>query len=231
MFSSTHSLHTTRPFQVIHMDVWGPAPYLSIEGYRFYIAFVDDFPRYTWIYPLHLKSKAATICLQFHRMIERHFDTKVKCFQFDWGGEFRKFQPIFQELGIQFRHPCPHTHQQNGKVERKHRSIVEIGLTLLAQASMDLKFWWEAFDLSTYLLNRLPTPVLKHISLFESLYGHKPDYAFLKGFGCACFPYLQPYNKHKLSFKTSKCLFVGYIPFHKGYKCCISLTVYILLGV
>ena len=41
VFSSTHSLHTTRPFQVIHMDVWGPAPC------RFYIAFVDDFTRYT----------------------------------------------------------------------------------------------------------------------------------------------------------------------------------------
>ena len=40
-----------------------------------------------------------------------------------------------------------------------------------------------------------------------------------KVFRCECFPYLQPYNKHKLSFKTSKCLFVGYIPFHKGYKC------------
>ena len=96
VFSSTHSLHTIGPFQVIHMDVWGPAPYLSIEGYRFYIAFVDDFTRYTWIYPLHLKYEAATTCLQFHSMIERQFDTKVKCFQSDWGGEFRKLQPIFK---------------------------------------------------------------------------------------------------------------------------------------
>ena len=132
-------------------------------------------------------------------MIERRFDTKVKCFQ--------------------FRHPCPHTHQQNGKVERKHHSIVEIGLTLLDQTSMDLKFWWEAFHSATYFINHIPTPILKHISPFESLYGRKPDYAFLKVFGCACFPYLQPYNKHKLSFKTSKCLLIGYNPFHKGYKC------------
>ena len=52
---------------------------------------------------------------------------------------------------------------------------MEIGLTLLAQASMDFKFWLEAFDSATHLLNHLPTPVLKHLSLFESLYGHKPD--------------------------------------------------------
>ena len=90
VFSLTRSLHTTEPFQVKHMDVWGPTSYLSIEGYRFYITFVDDFTRYTWIYPFHLKSETATICLQFHRMIERQFDTKVKCFRFDWGGEFGK---------------------------------------------------------------------------------------------------------------------------------------------
>ena len=79
---------------------------------------------------------------------------------------------------------------------------MKIGLTLLAQASIDLKFWWEAFDSATYLLYRLPTAVLKHLSPFESLYGYKPDYAFVKVFGCAYFPYLQSYNKHKLYFKT-----------------------------
>ena len=84
---------------------------------------------------------------------------------------------------------------------------------------MDLKFWWEAFVLATYLLNRLPTAVVeKKLSPFEVLYGRKPDYKFIKVFGCACFPYLQPYNKHKLAFKTSKCLFMGYSPFHKGYR-------------
>ena len=41
----------------------------------------------------------------------------------------------------------------------------------------------------------------------------------LRVFRCACFPYLQPYNKHKLAFKTSKCLFLGYSPLYKGYRC------------
>ena len=84
---------------------------------------------------------------------------------------------------------------------------------------MDLKFWWEAFASTTYFLNRLPTMVMKNFSPFEALYGRKPDYNFLRVFGCACFPYLQPYNRHKLAFRTSKCLFLGYSPFHKEYRC------------
>ena len=96
---------------------------------------------------------------------------------------------------------------------------MEIGLTLLSKETMDLKFWWEAFLSAIYLLNRLPTPILKDLSPFESLFGYKPDYYFLKVFGCACFPYLKPYNKHKLAFKSLKCVFLGCSPSHKGYRC------------
>ena len=211
-------LHTTTPFQVVHIDVWDPAPLLSIEGYRYYVAFVDDFTRYTWIYPLRLKSEVVSVFEYFNTMVERQFTTQIKCLQLDWGGEYRKLQPLLHKFGIQFKNPCPHTHQQQGKFERKHCSIVETSLTLLAKASMDLKFWWEAFVSTTYLVNRLPTPVLNQSSPFEFLYHQKPDYKFLKVFGYACFPYLKPYNRHKLDFKTSKCLFLGYSPFHKGYR-------------
>ena len=44
---SSIPLHTTEPFQVVHSNVWGPSPFLSMEGYRYYISFVDDFTHYT----------------------------------------------------------------------------------------------------------------------------------------------------------------------------------------
>ena len=83
---------------------------------------------------------------------------------------------MFSQLGIGFRHPCPYTHEQNGKVERKHRHIVETGLTLLAQASLPLKFWWHAFASTVFLINCLPTPILHNISPFEAVHNRRPDY-------------------------------------------------------
>lgn len=77
---------------------------------------------------------------------------------------------------------------------------MEVGLTLLAQASMPLYYWWEAIQTAVYLINRLPSTVLKHKSTFHVLFSKAPDYTTLKPFGCACFPNLRPYNAHKLSF-------------------------------
>ena len=210
---------TTEPLELIHSDLWGPAPTLSKDGYRHYVHFVDDFTRYTWIYPLKAKSEALQVFIQFHIMVERCIGKKLKCLQTDWGGEYRSFLPYMQQKGIQFRHPCPHTHPQNGKAERKHRHIVEVGLCLLAQAHMSLDFWWEAFSSAVFLINRLPSVVLQFDSPFKCLFNQVPDYTFLKVFGCACYPYLRPYHTQKLDFHTSKCVFIGYSTEHKGYKC------------
>lgn len=65
---------------------------------------------------------------------------KIKTIQSDWDGDYRILAPILASFGITFQHLCPHTHNQNGKVERKHHHIIETTLTLLAQSSMPFKF-------------------------------------------------------------------------------------------
>jgi hypothetical protein len=106
--------------------------------------------------------------------------------QTDWGGEYQKLNPLFQRIGISHHVSCPHAHQQNGSAERKHRHIVEVGLTLLAQASMPLKFWDEAFTMTVYLINRTPNKVLNFEIPLECLFHTKPNYMSLGVFGCAC---------------------------------------------
>ena len=114
---------------------------------------------------------------------------------------------------------CPHAHQQNGAAERKHRHIVEVGLSLLAHASMPLKFWDEAFAIVVFLINRLPSRVIQNKTPFELLFHKPPDYSFLRSFGCACWPNLRPYNTRKLQFRSRQCVFLGYRDMHKGFKC------------
>ena len=126
---------------------------------------------------------------------------------------------VFHQHGIALRISCLYTSQQNGRVERRHRTLMELGLSILTQASMSTKFWLEAFQTANFLINRLPSIVLHGKTHFSVLYNKDFDYTFLKVFGCECFPYLRPYNHNKLEFRSSKCTFIGYSPVHKGYKC------------
>lgn len=139
--------------------------------------------------------------------------------QTDWGGEYQKLHPFFAQVGITHHISCPHTHQQNGAVERKHRHIVEVGLALLAHANMPLKFWPDAFLSATHLINRTPSRLLSYDTPLFRLFNQQPDYSSLRVFGCACWPNLRPYNTHKLQFRSKQCTFLGYSPFHKGFKC------------
>lgn len=154
-------------------------------------------------------------------MVELQFNTKIKTVQSDGGGEFQTISKYLQNQGIIHQKSCPHTPEQNGTAERKIRHIVESGLTLLATASLPLKLWDEAFSTATLLINRLPTSMLSQQTPFEILFGKQPDYS-LRVFGCSCFPLLKPYNKHKMNFTSEECTFIGYSPFHKGFKCLTS---------
>jgi histone deacetylase 1/2 len=65
----------------------------------------------------------------------------------------------------------------------------------------------------------MPTLVLRNKSPFETLFHQPPDYGFLRTFGCLCFPFLQPYNAHKLDYRYTPCVFLGYSSCHQGYRC------------
>ena len=216
--------HTSRPLELVHADVWGPTPLLSVSGYRFYVLFVDDFTKYTWLYPLKHKSDVFVTFVQFQALVENLSGFKIGTLRTDSGGEFlsSSFQKHITSCGIQHNLSCPHTPQQNGCAERKHRHVVETARTLLIASKVPHQFWVEAFLTATYLINRLP-PISKP-SPWEQFFHKPPDYSQLRVFGCRCYPWLKPYITSKLDAKSKPCVFLGYSLNHKGYRCLDPIT-------
>jgi len=103
------------PFDLVHFDIWGPAPILTKGGFRHFVLFVDDCSRYTWIYLLQHWSELTNIYQNFHKMVQTQFSCTIKTFRSDNAMEYKdkSFLTILQQNGIVFHHSCPYTSQQN----------------------------------------------------------------------------------------------------------------------
>ena len=157
----------------------------------------------------------------FQAFVENLLSQKIKVLRTDCGGEYtsNEFNAHCASHGITHHFSYPYTPQQNGIVERKHRHVIESALTLLSNAGLSITHWSYAVSTVVHLINRLPTPKLSHQTPWEMLFHKPPDITHLKTFGCLCFPYLRPYNTHKLQPRSTACIFLGYPTYSKGYIC------------
>ena len=121
-FTDSATVYTS-PLELVFIDIWGPSPVPSSSGARYYIAFLDAYTRYVWLYLIQNKSQAITIFKSFKLYSEKQTGFPIKSIQNDNAKEFIAFCSFLDEHGIQHRLTCPHTHKQNGSIERKHRYI------------------------------------------------------------------------------------------------------------
>ena len=75
------------PLQLVHSDVW-QSPVVSLSGCRYYVIFIDDYSRFSWLFPLKSKSDVYTFFIKFKCLVEKLFSTKIKSLQSDGGGEY-----------------------------------------------------------------------------------------------------------------------------------------------
>jgi hypothetical protein len=159
--------------------------------------------------------------MSFTCTVQNLLNHKIKFLRTDYGSEYasNEFNSFYITNGITHQYTCPHTSQQNGLIERKHRHIVDISLTLISQSSLPLSFWPYAFNTAMLLINRLPPSIPNRNSPWELLFKTRPSYESLCTFGCLCYPLLCPYNSHKLQPRLVECVFLGYPTNAKGYLC------------
>ncbi|WKA04900.1 hypothetical protein VitviT2T_022897 [Vitis vinifera] len=149
-------------FELIHSDVWGPSPVASIGGSRYFVVFIDDYSRYSWIFPMKSRSEILSIYSNFAKMIETQFSKRIKTFRSDNALEYTQhaFQALLHSYGTIHHLTCPGTSQQNGRAERKLRHILDTIRALLLSTKIPAPFWGEASLHAVHAINRIPSAVI-----------------------------------------------------------------------
>jgi hypothetical protein len=206
--------------ELIHNDVFGPVPVPSLGKSVYYVSFIDDFSRNTWIYFLRKKSEVFDKFKEFKALVENQTEKKIKVLRTDNGGEFcgNEFEKFCKKCGIARKKTTPYTPQQNGVVERMNRTLMEKSRSMLSGARLGQEFWAEAVGTSCYLVNRSPSSTLDDKTPHEVWSGKKPSLQHLRVFGCDAYVHVPKENRSKLDKKAEKCIFIGYKDGVKGYK-------------
>lgn len=164
------------------------------------------------------RSDVSILFPQFKSLVEKYHNALLISLFTETSGEYVPLTKYLQEQGISHFTTPPHSPEQNRVAERRHRHILETGLSLLHHVQLPLTFWSYAFQ-TAHLINRLPTSILHHKSPYQQLYHNPPTYTKLKHYGCLCFPWLIPYVVTKLHPHSAKCIFLGYSSLKFAYKC------------
>ena len=181
-------------FELIHYDIWGRYSTSTFCGSYYFLTIVNDFSRATWIFLMKEKGETAKLLIGFCAMVRNQFGHNVKTIRSDNGLEFtsKTLLSYYFENGIIHQTSCVDTPQQNGRVERKHRHILNVARALRFQANLPIQFWGECAMATTYLINLTPTPLLNGKTPYEILFQRLPPYSHIRIFGCLCYAHQRP---------------------------------------
>ncbi|XP_072058054.1 uncharacterized protein [Arachis hypogaea] len=111
------------------------------------------------------------------------FTTRVKQVRSDNVGELMLLDYLNSE-GMLHQFSCVERPEQNAIVERKHQHLLNVARALFFQSKAPIAFWGDCVLISTFLINRVPSPALQHCSPYERLFLKQPDYQSLRVFNC-----------------------------------------------
>ncbi|KAJ9544769.1 hypothetical protein OSB04_024476 [Centaurea solstitialis] len=221
---SSHKLkvehNTSKPLQLLHMDLCGPMRVQSINRRKYVLVIVDDFSRYTWVNFLRSKDGASDIIISFIRNVQVRLQLPVQVIRTDNGTEFknRKLDSFLDSVGITHTFSAARTPQQNGVVERKNRTLVEAARTMLTFSKLPLHFWAEAVVSACFTQNRSLITKRFMKTPYELVYNRPPSIKFFRVFGCECYVKNDKDNLDKFSPKGDEGVFIGYAKDSPSYR-------------
>ncbi|CAN1825372.1 Retrovirus-related Pol polyprotein from transposon TNT 1-94 [Linum perenne] len=219
-FKSKSDISSKECLDLIHLDLFGPASSSSLGGKSYVFVLVDDFSRYSWIFMLSSKDETFSKFKNFVRRVQNEKNKVINEIRSDHGGEFENhdFENLCNDYGIRHNFSAPRTPQQNGVVERKNRTLVEIARTLLHDFGLPKIFWGEAVNTACYITNRalVRSPLKK--TPYEIWKGRKPNIGYFRPFGCKCFILNTKDQLGKFDAKSDEGIFLGYSDLSKAYR-------------
>jgi transposase InsO family protein len=216
---------TTRPLEMLHMDLFGPVAYISIGSNKYDLIIVDDYYRFTWVFFLQDKSETQEVLKRFLRRAQNEFDAKVKKIRSDNGTEFKnnQIEDFLNEEDIKHEFSAPYTSQQNEVAERKNRTLIEMARTMVDEYKTSDWFWTEAINMACHATNRLYLQKLLKKTSYELLTGNKSNVSYFRVFGSKCYILQKRSKSSKFAPKTYEGVLLGYDSNSRAY-CIFNVT-------
>jgi hypothetical protein len=211
---------TDMPLELLHMDLFGPITYISIGGSKYCLVIVDDYSCFTWVFFLQEKSQTPETLKRFLRRAQNEFGLRIKNIRNDNGTEFKNSQieGFLEEEGIKHEFSSPYTPQQNGVVERKNRTLLDMARTMLDEYKTPDRFWAEAISTACYSINRLYLHRILKKTSYELLTGKKPNVSYFRVFGSKCFILIKRGRSSKFAPKGVEGFLLGYDSNTRAYR-------------
>jgi transposase InsO family protein len=211
---------TDMPLELVHMDLFGPIAYISIGESKCCLVIVDDYSRFTWVFFLQEKSQTQETLMRFLRQAQNEFGLRIKKIRSDNGIEFKNSQieGFLEEEGIKHEFSSPYTPQQNGVVERKNRTLLDMARTMLDEYKTPNQFWAEAINTAYYSIYRLYLHRILKKTSYKLLTGKKPNVSYFRVFGSKCFILIKRGRESKFAPKAVEGFLLGYDSNTKAYR-------------
>jgi transposase InsO family protein len=211
---------TDRPLELLHMDLFFPIAYISIDGSKYYLVIVDDYSSFTWVFFLQEKSQTQETQKRFLRQAQNEFGLRIKKIRSDNGMEFKNSQieGFLEEEGIKHEFSSPYTPQQNGVVERKNRTLLDMARTMLDEYKTPGRFWAEVINIACYSINHLYLHRILKKTSYELLTSKKPNVSYFRVFGSKCFILIKRGRNSKFAPKAVEGFLLGYDSNTRAYR-------------